>query len=1039
MKNKFINLRAYSHYSKFQSILNNKDIINFAVNNDHFAIGLCDYNFFGAVRFCQLALKKQIKPILGILVPVETVGLLPIYVKSVKGYKSLSSLISRLSIYETLATFEDLEQLEDVVVLTGDQSIFYKNSEHLWEKYLKILKKIFQDDLYIELIPNLNYTNLLPLADKLNINVVLTIPAQMKGPEDKKALYTINLINHGKYFDQDEFSNFSSDAFLRTKVDFHIQEAIENTIIIGQKCSFAITSKAPIIPKVSDNEEKDLYDLSKRKLDIKLKEIPQEQHEIYYKRLDQELKVLIDKKFCGYFLVTADFVQYARNNNIVVGPGRGSGAGSLIAYALGITNVDPIKFQLIFERFLNPERNSMPDFDIDFDPQGRNRIIQYLKDKFGKYNVANIITYGTYHSKGLIQALCKIFRIPFVKALKITKLIPFSAVRPITLSEALNMVPELKKYSQEYPHIFELCKRLEGVMRNTSKHAAGIIISNKPIYQQCPLIKDKDDLITQFNFKDMEKVGGVKFDFLGLMTLSILQQTGNNVNVKIDNIPLDDPKAIELFQQAQYLEGIFQFESSFMKSILKPLKPTNINDLIAVNALGRPGPMAHIPDYIKNKKDPSKIQYAHPLLKSILADTFGVLVYQEQVMNIASTLGGYSMAEADILRRAMGKKQLKEMAAQRIRFLKGCKKNNISEKIAEGIFDRMNEFSSYGFNKGHSTPYAILGYQCAYLKAHFPREFISTCINLESSNKEKVCRYVSEAKNMGFEIYGPHINHSMELTQVERQGIRLGFLSIKNTNKNLIQNIVSERKKKPYESVYDFVQRNINYLNKKNWDCLVYSEALKIWGTQSDLLENFQGLRRGEKIYSSSLPNKISGERLGIGFFINHPIVLVSDLSLINSQRAKTFEKNRTIFLGGSILKYTIKSSKSKRSFGIIELQDNHGLIDITCFQKNVENKALKDGNFVVIEARVSGKDSNRFTAQNIWTVNEYLSKHQKLNVQLENRQAIKSFVELMKKQPSGSTFVKALVNHRSISSKFKILDSLELRNEIKNLNIMII
>ena len=1038
MEYNFVNLRVSSHFSISQSVVSFDSLFKKIGEFGHCAVGLCDDNFFGSFQFCQRALKLGIKPILGYQLPVEGIGHLPIFIKSEKGYRSLSHLVSLLAIYEkSHASLDDLEKLEDVVVLSGDKSVFYENPRANCKKYLERLRNKFGDDFFIELVPYLKYQQLLPLAAELNIPVVVTVPAIMSSESEKQSLYALRTIEKRRFYDTQEMENQESHARLREKLDFPIEEALENTWVIAKKCSFALKQRAPIMPQFCENEDDEFTKQSREKLEAKLikNQIPQKEHQNYRNRLEYELKIIKEKNFSGYFLVTADFVGYAESQGIPVGPGRGSGAGSLVAYVLGITGVDPMAFGLMFERFLNPQRSSPPDFDIDFPHLARTRVIDYLRERYGRYNIANIITFGTFKARALIQAVCKIFRIPFAESTKISKLVPFNQVRPVTLAEALEMVPELRRYQEMYPKVFEICLQLGGAPRNVSKHAAGIIISNTPMYEQCPLYRDKQgDIVTQLNFIDIEQVGGVKFDFLGLKTLTLLKKLSDLTGVDYRTIPLDDQETFKLFRSLK-LEGVFQFEGAGMRNVIGRLKPDIIDDLIAVNALFRPGPMGNIPAYINGKKNPETVEYSHPLLRPILEPTFGIIVYQEQVMAIARELGGYSLAEADILRRIMGKKKFEQIKEHRIKFISGCKAKGIGKEIAEPLFDLMGEFASYAFNKAHATCYSIIGYYCAYFKAHYTLEFLACCMYVESDNREKVCRYISEAKLLGYEILSPNINESLEdhsiVIKDGKKALLLGLCALKNSNKKLNNQLVNQRLTHgTYTSPQNFVQRNLDYLNKKNWEALVYSGALSCWGNSQTLLENFQGLRRGEQLFHTETPSNFQAEQLGLGFYINHPSKLLQDKKFKNTKNLQDAKSDiENTWIAGSVLKYTMRSGKKRRSFGILEFQDHRGLMDITLFGALSESRLIKSGALLMIKVRLQSGVVNRVTGLEIMTIDEYLGKNPAILLHSDSNKKTQFIHDLSVKNPGNCAVDVLLGGAKLLETKLRIQDSIQFRH----------
>ena len=572
-----------------------------------------------------------------------------------------------------------------------------------------------------------------------------------------------------------------------------ITEAIENTVKIAQRCSFMPVASTPRLPTFAENpqqekkllEEKTQNGLEKR-LEFKFKienitdaskktEITQQ----YQERLQYELNIIHNMKFDGYFLIVSDFIIWSKENDIAVGPGRGSGAGSIVAWVLRITNLDPIRFGLLFERFLNPERVSMPDFDIDFCQSRRDEVISYVQKKYGDDKVAQIITFGKLQAKAALKDVGRVMQMSYSQVDRICKMIPFNALEAVTLEKAIAMDKDLQqeiKQDEQIKKLTNISLQVEGLFRHTSTHAAGVIIADKPIEQICALYKDNqvDNLpAVGYSMKYAEMSGMVKFDFLGLKTLTVISQTVNlinktrNLNLKIDDIALDDKDTFTMLREGNSI-GVFQIESAGMRSMLRQMKIDCFEDIIALISLYRPGPMDNIPTYIKRKLGEEKIIYPHPILEPTLKETYGVIVYQEQVMEIARVLAGYSLGAADILRRAMGKKIKAEMDKQRKIFTQGAIKNNINATKAEEIFDLVDKFAGYGFNKSHAAAYALISYQTAYLKANFPVEFITTSINLEIDNTDKINIFIQLAKDHGIKIIPPDVNQSDGLFSVEK-------------------------------------------------------------------------------------------------------------------------------------------------------------------------------------------------------------------------------------------------------------------------------
>ncbi|HVY54532.1 MAG TPA: DNA polymerase III subunit alpha, partial [Thermodesulfobacteriota bacterium] len=607
------------------------------------------------------------------------------------------------------------------------------------------------------------------------------------------------------------------------------EDAIKMTSKIAERCNFEFERNGYKLP-VFEVEggislDEHLAGLAREKLEGRLKEnsITDDKHGEYRGRLESEIEIIQKMGFSGYFLVVADFINYAKSNGIPVGPGRGSAAGSLVAYALGITEIDPIPYNLIFERFLNPERVSMPDIDIDFCGEGRDEVIRYVTEKYGADKVAQIGTFGTMSAKAVVKDVGRVMGIPYADVDKVTKLIPSFRGKVFSIDKALDSVAELKKLIDDSPalkEMIELAKPLEDMVRHSSTHAAGIVIANEPLADHIPLYKgSRNEIVTQFDMNSIEELGFVKFDFLGLKTLTVINKAlelikenhgnGEEFNLDINKIPLDDPEVYALLSSGR-TRGIFQIESSGMKELMMNLQPTGFEDIIAVLALYRPGPLdsGMVDEYIERKHGKRKIQYPLPELQDILRDTYGLFVYQEQIMSIASVVADYSLGEADLLRRAMGKKKPEEMKAQRDRFLEGAKRKGIKDKKAQEIFDAMEKFAEYSFNKSHSTAYALITYQTAYLKTHYPAEFMAALMSVEASNTDKVISSITECKQMGIPVLAPDVNESLAGFTASSGTIRFGLAAIKNVGEGTVEAIIKARREKgKFNTIFDFCER----------------------------------------------------------------------------------------------------------------------------------------------------------------------------------------------------------------------------------------
>ncbi len=653
-----------------------------------------------------------------------------------------------------------------------------------------------------------------------------------------------------------ERMKFATDQFYFRSPEEMIQlfaycpESIDNTVRIAEKCNLTFSTGSFFLPHFEINPDETLDDRLKREakeglsalLNGIIKGLDETLREQYEKRLNQELDMIRSMGFAGYFLIVSDFIQYAKKKNIPVGPGRGSAAGSLVAYAVGITNIDPIRYNLFFERFLNPDRISMPDIDTDFCPEGRDEIIRYVTEKYGSDKVSQIITFGKMQARAVIRDVGRAMNISYSEVDRIAKMIP--NVLNIKLDEAIKREPRLREEEKNNPRIkklLDLSRSLEGLNRHSSTHAAGVVISDLPLVERIPLCKSpKDDVVTQFSMNDISEVGLTKFDFLGLKTLTVIKNAltfirdGRNNDVDIDNLPLDDRKTYELLMRGD-TDGIFQLESSGMKDILVRMKPDCIEDVIALIALYRPGPMDNVPEFIARKQKKTRIVYEVPELEAILKETYGIIVYQEQVMQIAVAIGNYSLSEADTLRKVMSKKKTDEMEKkEKPKFMEGARKKKIPEAKAAKIWEQMETFGKYGFNKSHSTAYAIISYQTAYLKAHYPAEFMAALLTSEKDNRDKIISHISSCRDMGLNVLPPDINESMSDFSVVGEHIRFGLGAVKNVGVGAIDSIISVREEcGPFHSMVDFCDRvDPRKVNKRVIESLIKCGAFDSTGSK---------------------------------------------------------------------------------------------------------------------------------------------------------------------------------------------------------------
>lgn len=878
MSQHFTHLHLHTDYSLLDGAITVDKLIAFGKTNKAKALGISDHgNIFGAVKFFQQCKKAGIKPILGMEAyltedvklkdPSKKYYHLLIIVQNTIGYKNLCKLISYSYqegfYFKPRIDYEILKKHSEGLIVTSAclgghiPQLLMNGKQEEAEKRVDWFLEVFgRERFYLEVQPEdqkdqavLNQ-KIYELSTKKDIRLVATGDCHYPSLDDHEAHeIMLSIQTHDKMDNPNRYTFGDCRVYMRTQEEMlelfkDHPEAVWNSGVIADSCNFNFETGKLFFPRftIPENHTNESYfeflcksGFEKLKTESR---IPLEQEAAYIARLELEIALIIKMGFVGYFLVVSDFIQWARRNNIPVGPGRGSAAGSLVAWALEITNIDPIRYNLLFERFLNPERISMPDIDIDFCINGREKVIQYVRDRYGHDKVCQIITFGTMMAKGVIKDVARTLGFAFEDSNSITNLIPEQL--KITLKEALEQEPRLTELLNNNPRakkLFDVAFRLEGITRHASKHAAGIVISPDPIDDVLPVYvpPKTNELVTQYAMTELETLGFLKMDLLGLKNLTLIDnallaiEKNYGVKINIDTLPLEDEKTFTLLKEGK-TSGVFQLESSGLKDVLRKLQPEKFEDIIAVNALYRPGPLGSgmVDDFIERRHGRQKISYLFPELEPILQETYGVIVYQEQVMKIASAIGGYSLGEADILRRAMGKKKAEVMIEQRQIFLERAQKNNFDSKKAGELFDLMEYFAGYGFNKSHSAAYALIAYQTAYLKAHYPAEFLSCLITLESTNAENMVFYLQEAKDMGIAIIPPDINKSKIEFSVVDNKIVFGLQGIKNVGLTALENIISERDKNgPFIDLLDFCKRvDLRTSNKRVLEHLTWAGAL---------------------------------------------------------------------------------------------------------------------------------------------------------------------------------------------------------------------
>ncbi|NCO23369.1 DNA polymerase III subunit alpha [Candidatus Kuenenbacteria bacterium] len=1031
----FSHLHVHSHYSLLDGLAKIDELIAAAKKNKMSALGLSDHGtLYGAIEFYKKAREAGVKPIIGsevYLAPhsrfdkkikIDTGAYhLVLLAKNDLGYKNLIKLVTLAHLegfyYKPRIDFELLKKYhEGLIALTaccqGEiPQLIIKNQFEKAEKKILEYQEIFNDDFYLEVQHHPGFALqekvnqfFYEIAKKHHLKIVATNDVHYIKKEDAEVQdVLLCLQTKKKKNDKDRLSMLSDDFSFRSQEEMMTAfakhpEAIESTKEIAAKCNLEIKLgeyKLPLYPlPAGKTAEEYLEALCEERISLRY---PQKTKEIS-DRLQYELEVIKKTGFAPYFLIVQDFVNWAKKNKIVVGPGRGSVPSSIVSYVLGITDIDPLKYNLIFERFLNPDRISMPDIDLDFADVRRDEVLTYITEKYGKDHVSQIITFGTMAARAAIRDVGRVLDYPYNFCDKLAKLVPMG----LSLAEALE-VPDLKRAyetNKDVKKIIDIAKRLEGVARHASRHACGLIITPTPLVDYLPLQYDvsgqEKSIISQYEMHSIEDLGLLKIDLLGLKNLTLIETALNIIKhikgkeIKIEELPLDDKKTFSLFQKAE-TTGVFQMESDGFKRYLKQLKPTNIDDLIAIVALYRPGPMELIPEYIAGKHEKKKIIYLHPKLKPILEKTYGVCVYQEQLLQIARDLAGFSLAEADILRKAVGKKIAKLLKEQKDKFIEGCIKNKISKETAEEIFSFIEPFAGYGFNKSHATCYAAIAYQTAYLKANYPAAFMAALLTSDQNDLDRIAIEVEEAKKMGLSVLPPDINESYEnFTVVDDNKIRFGLLAIKNVGQGVVKNILHEREENGnFTNLEDFLSRlSEKETNKKTMESLIKSGSLDKFGERKNLLENLESLigfakkkqkdkENGQKtIFSffaghktnihlkkvspASSSEKLFWEKELLGLFVSsHPLEEYAEIIKKYAQPINEIQNNREIKIIGLISEIKKILTGNKENMLFVKLEDPWGKIEAIIFPKimNGNENVWQKNKIIFVSGRTTDKD----------------------------------------------------------------------------------
>jgi DNA polymerase III subunit alpha len=1025
----FVHLRLHTEYSLVDSVVRVPELIDAVANARMPAVGLTDQNnLFAMVKFYRAALARGVKPIVGVdlLIPStaerQAHSQIALLCQNQTGYRNVTRLLSRAylegqvngvpTIDRRWLRKEDLEGLIALSCATeGDIGRALVNGkERDAEQALDAWRELFGDRFYIELqrIGRPNEESYIaaavPLAARHGVPVVATNNVRFLAASDFDSHEARVCIHDGTLLaDPTRSRRYTQQQYLRTPEDMaelfsDVPEALQNTVEIARRCSLVLKLGEARLPQypvpTGEDTETFLRNEAMRGLDAHRSNLGNVDHTAYDTRLQTELQVICQMGFAGYFLIVADFIRWARENGVPVGPGRGSGAGSLVAYSLGITDIDPLKYDLLFERFLNPERVSMPDFDVDFCMEGRDRVIDYVAQKYGRERVSQIITYGTMAAKAVVRDVGRVLGMSYGYVDRIAKLIPFEL--GITLDDALTKEPELKRLydsDEEIHNLIDLARSLEGLTRNAGMHAGGVVIAPSVLTDFAPLYCDENaaSVVTQFDKDDVEAAGLVKFDFLGLRTLTIIDRAVTIINrirsergesvLDIGKIPMEDVDAYALLKACK-TTAVFQLESRGMKDLIRRLQPDCFEDIVALVALFRPGPLQSgmVDDFIDRKhgRIDGPIDYLHPSLKPVLAPTYGVILYQEQVMQIAQVLAGYTLGGADLLRRAMGKKKPEEMAKQRAIFVQGSVERGVEEGVAAHIFDLMEKFAGYGFNKSHSAAYALLSYQTAYLKAHYPAAFMAAVLSADMDHTDKVVTLIDECKQLDLKVEPPHVNASRyEFAVSDSRTIRYGLGAIKGAGRAAIDALIDERERHgPFTSLEDLCRRmDLQKINRRTLEGLIRSGSLDGLGSNRATLMHrlptamqlgeqnskaheagqvdFFGLiatePRADTATASNVPEqpdwseavRLAGERETLGLYLTgHPIDrFKADLTRFVSARiadllsekpletGRGFSAGRPATVAGLI--HEVRKRGSRMS---ILLDDSSGRLEVTLF-----------------------------------------------------------------------------------------------------------
>ena len=1106
----FNNIKIHTQYSICEGAIKIDELAEYCKKNKIKSLGLTDsFNLCGALEFSEKLSKVGTQPIIGTQINLRAnniTGKITLYAQSEIGYKNLTKLssLSYLNGEQTKEPACEIKDLidnrNDLIILTGNYRDFFgklylANKVKDFNDTIRLLKKYFKDKIYFELQRHgeneeKNFENFLLEASKpLDIPLIATQEVFYLNSEMYEAHDTLMCIGTKNFVDDKNRLKLSDQHYLKNNKDLiklysDVPEALENNFNFHLRFNFKPKKSKPILPSIAYDQntspENELIKQAKKGLEDRLtnhifKKKPQEKEsetrKIYQSRLKHEINIINSMDYSSYFLIVSDYIKWAKNNSIPVGPGRGSGAGSLVAYSLDITDLDPIEYDLIFERFLNPDRISMPDFDIDFCEEKRDRVFEYLKGKY-KDGVAHIITFGKLKARMALRDVGRVLGLPYGHVDKICKMIPFDPSRPLTLQESINREPRFKQEVNNNPKVkklLELSLQLEGLNRNMATHAAGVVIAGEKLAEQFPLYVDHgSNLIlpsTQYDMYSSENAGLVKFDLLGLKTLTVIDKTlkrlkAKKINLEIDKISQNDEKVFSLLSTGE-TTGLFQLESAGMREAIKQMKPNKFDDIIALVALYRPGPMSNIPIYNDCKNGVREPDYIHPTLKEILKSTYGIIIYQEQVMQIAQTLAGFTAGEADILRRAMGKKKKAELDRQKERFINGAIKNGIAKDVANFVFTKIEPFAQYGFNKSHAAAYALIAYQTAYLKTYFKEDFIAATMSTELTNTSKLREFVEELKRLKVEIIRPSINKCFAEFKAIDGKLFYGLGAIKNVGFEAISNIIKDREKNgKFKSFSDLISRlNSKDVNKLQLEGLTKAGAFdefdkdrnKIFNSipkiiqqikskneernnnQTSLFSNTENSNDNFQFLNST-PWKqkelLAEEFNSLGFYISdHPLNEYADifnqLEIIPYQKFFENSLNEGL-IAGTIMSIQEKKSAKGTPYAIIKFSDKVCEFELFLFSEilvNNRDKLRESESFVLTlqKDKISNDgEKKRINVRKIMSLDEVINKpYPRVTIELKENFKIDEIKDIL--SIHGETEINLVINNQNKKANYSL------------------